>query len=67
MLANGKRLVTLHDARAVVLDVFGSVNTRSGALGHAIRRLLTVAESGKRVDIAEAATMLERVLSAASR
>ena len=63
-LANGQKLKSLDDARTVILDVFGSVNARSGALDHAIRLLLTAAETGKRDDIAAAATAIERVLRA---
>ena len=61
-LANGQKLKSLDDARTVMLDVFGSVNARSGALDHAIRLLLTAAETGKRDDIEAAATAIERVL-----
>ena len=61
-LANGQKLKSLDDARTVILDVFGSVNARSGALDHAIRLLLTAAETGKRDDIAAATTAIERVL-----
>ena len=35
-LANGRKLKSLDDARTVILDVFGSVNARSGALDHVI-------------------------------
>jgi hypothetical protein len=58
------KLTTLADARTAVLDVFGSVNTRSGALDHASRRLLAAAESGKRADIVAATDQIERVLRA---
>ena len=61
-LANGQKLKSLDDARTVILDVFGSVNARSGALDHAIRLLLSAAETGKRADIEAAATAIERVL-----
>ena len=61
-LANGRKLKSLDDARTVILDGFGSVNARSGALDHAIRLLLTAAETGKRDDIAAATTAIERVL-----
>ena len=61
-LANGQKLKSLDDARTVILDVFGSVNARSGALDHAIRLLLTAAETGKLDDIAAATTAIERVL-----
>ena len=64
VLDNGTKLATLSDARALVLDVFGSVNARSGTLDAAIERLMQAASSGKRTDIAEATASLERVLRA---
>jgi hypothetical protein len=54
-LADGWQVKSLHDARELLLDVFGSVNARSGALDHAIRLLLRAAETGKRDDVAAAA------------
>ena len=59
-LADGAQIKSLHDARAVLLDV--SVNARSGALDHAIRFLLLAAETGKRDDVAAATELTERVL-----
>ena len=61
-LADGNKLVTLRDAANVLLYVFGSVNTRPGALDHASRRLLTAATSGTRADIEAATDQLEIVL-----
>ena len=57
-LADGAQVKSLHDARAVLLDV--SVNARSGALDHAIRFLLLAAETGKRDDVAAATELAER-------
>ena len=62
MLADGTRLVTLRDAANVLLEVFGSVNARSGALDRSTRLLLTAAETCKRGDIAAATEAIERVL-----
>jgi hypothetical protein len=59
-LANGRHLKPLHAARTALLDVFGSVNVRSG--DHATRRLLAAAESGKSDDIAAVTDAIERVL-----
>jgi hypothetical protein len=64
VLKNGTKLGTLHDARTLVLDVFGSVNARGGALDHTIRKLLAAAESGKRADIADATDSLVRLFQA---
>ena len=61
-LADGRQLKSLHDARELVLDVFGSVNARSGALGHAIKLMLAAAESGGKQNIAAATDQIERVL-----
>jgi hypothetical protein len=44
--------------------VFGSVEAKSGALGHAIRLLLLAAETGKGADIETATDQIERVLRA---
>ena len=46
--------------RALLLEVFG--NARSGALDHAIRLLITAAETGKHDDIAAVTDAIERVL-----
>ena len=59
-LADGRQLKSLHDARELVL--FGSVNARSGALGHAIILMLAAAESGGKQNIAAATDQIERVL-----
>ena len=48
--------------RTVILDVFGSVNARSGALDHAIRLLLLAAQTGMCADIQSATVQIERVL-----
>jgi len=58
-LADGAQVKSLHDARTVLLDV--SVNARSGALDHAIRLLITAAETGKHDDIAASADELMEV------
>ena len=63
-LRDSKKLITLRDAANVLLYVFGSETTRSGALDHASRLLLTAAESGKRADIKAATEQIERVLRA---
>jgi hypothetical protein len=62
VLGDGTKLVTLRDAANVLLEVFGSVNARSGALDHTIRLLLLAAETGKRADAAAATDRIERVL-----
>ena len=64
VLADGTKLVTLRDAANVLLEVFGSVNTRSGALDHTIQRLLAAATTGKHADIAAATDSIERALQA---
>ena len=61
-LADGRHLKSLHDARTALLDVFGSDNARSGALDHAIRLLLTAAETRECADVAAATEQIERVL-----
>jgi hypothetical protein len=61
-LADGTELITLRDAANTLLDVFGSVNARSGVPDHAIRFLLVAAETGKRADIAAATDSIERLL-----
>ena len=53
VLDNGERLATLADARAVILSVFGSVNAKSGFLGHTIGCVLAAAERGGKQRIAE--------------
>jgi hypothetical protein len=64
VLADGTKLVTLRDAANVLLEVFGSVNARSGALDHTIQRLLAAATTGKHADIAAATDSIERALRA---
>ena len=64
VLADGTKLVTLRDAANVLLDVFGSVNARSGVLDHTIQRLLAAATTGKHADITAATDAIERVLRA---
>ena len=59
-LTDGMQVRSLHDARTVLLDVFGSA--RSGALDNAIRFLLLAAETGKRDDVAAATEQTERLL-----
>jgi hypothetical protein len=54
--------VALRDARAVVLDTFGSINARSGFLDHVITLLFAVADSGKRTYIAAATDVIEHLL-----
>jgi hypothetical protein len=61
-LADGWQVKSLHDARELLLDVFGSVNARSGALDHAIRLLLRAAETRKRADTAAATDAIERLM-----
>jgi hypothetical protein len=39
--------------RTVILDVFGSVNARSGALDHAIRLLLLAAQTARRYRVGD--------------
>jgi hypothetical protein len=64
VLVNGNELVTLRDAANLLLEVFGSVNARYGALDYTIQRLLKAAETGKRADIEAATGSIERVLRA---
>jgi hypothetical protein len=61
-LKDRRQLKSLHDARTVLLDVFGSVNARSGVIDHAIQLLLAAADSGKRADVAAATDAIERLL-----
>jgi hypothetical protein len=61
VMLKGRQLNSLHDARELVLDLFGSVNARSGALDHAIKLLLAATESGN-ADVGAATDALERVL-----
>jgi hypothetical protein len=58
------QLVTLRDAANVLLEVFGSVNARYGALDYIIQRLLQAAKTGKRADIEAATDPLARPASA---
>ena len=50
-LADGRALAALKDAADLLLDVFGSVNARSGVLDAGIARLMQAATTGKRADI----------------
>ena len=61
---NGNELVTLRDAANVLLEVFGSVNARYGALDYTIQRLLKAAETSNRADLEAATDSIERVLRA---
>jgi hypothetical protein len=61
MLDDGRQLRTLDDARAVIIEVYGSVNVRFGILNDVISLLLTAAEKGKRDDIAAVTDAIERV------
>jgi hypothetical protein len=61
-LADGRWLITLQHAADLLLDVFGSANARSGAFDHAIELLIEAATSGKRTDVEEATSAVERVL-----
>jgi len=51
VLLDGTELVTLRDAANALLDVFGSVNARSGEPDNATRLLLLAAKTGRRPDI----------------
>src|SRR6187549_1111407 len=55
VLADGRRLSTLKDAADLLLDVFSSVNARSGALDDALGSLIRAATTGRSEDT-EAAT-----------
>ena len=50
VLDDGRQLRTLDDARAVIIEVYGSANVRFGVLNDVIRLLLTAAKKGKRDD-----------------
>jgi hypothetical protein len=50
VLEDGRALLTLQDAANLLLETFGTVNTRGGALDHAIAELIVAATTGKRVD-----------------
>ena len=63
VLKDGRRLRTMQEAADVVLDVFGSVNARSGHIDSTIARLIDAAGSGKRSDIAKFTDSLQRLLS----
>ena len=65
VLADGTELVTLRDAANALLDVFGSVNARSGEPDNATRLLLIAAKTGKRPDIVAATEAVERVIAIA--
>ena len=65
--ADGTELVTLRDAANVLLDVFGSVNARSGEPDNATRLLLLAAKTGRRPDITAATDAVKRALAVAGR
>jgi len=67
VLADGTELVTLRDAANALLDVFGSVNARSGEPDNATRLLLLAAKTGKHHDIAAATAAVKRALAVAGR
>jgi hypothetical protein len=62
MLDGGRQLRTLGDIRAVIIEVYGSMNVRFGVLNDVIRLLITAAEKGKRDDVAAVTNAIERVL-----
>jgi len=57
MLDDGRQLRTLDDVRAVIIEVYGSVNVRFGVLNDVIRLLFTAAEKGKRDDVVDLAKL----------
>ena len=61
MLDDGRQLRTLDDVRAVIIEVYGSMNVRFSVLNDVIRLLLTAAEKGKRDDVAAVTDAIERV------
>ena len=61
VLDDGRQLRTLDDARAVIIEVYGSANVRFGVLNDVIRLLLTAAKKGKRDDIVAVTDAIERV------
>jgi hypothetical protein len=63
-LKDGTTLVTLADAADMLSGKFGNVSAWDYLLEAAIQRLSFAATTGKRADIAEATTMVERVLQA---
>ena len=65
VLADGTELVTLRHAANALLDVFGSVNARSGEPDNATRLLLLAAKTGRRPDIATATDAVKRALAIA--
>jgi len=67
VLADGTELVTLRDAANALLDVFGSVNERSGEPDNATRLLLLAAKTGRRPDITAATDAVKRALAVAGR
>jgi len=67
VLADGTELVTLRDAANALLDVFGSVNARSGEPDNATRLLLIAAKTGKHHAIAAATAAVKQVLTVAGR
>ena len=67
VLADGTELVTLRDAANALLDVFGSVNARSGEPDNSTRLLLIAAKTGKHYAIAAATAAVKQVLTVAGR
>ena len=61
MLDDGRQLRALGDVRAVIIEVYGSMNVRFSVLNDVIRLLLTAAGSGKRDDVAAVTDAIERV------
>jgi len=62
VLADGRRLRTLKDAADLLLDVFSSVNARSGALDDALGSLIRAATTGRSEDNEAATDAIERAL-----
>ena len=62
VLADGRRLRTLKDAADLLLDVFSSVNARSGALDDALGSLIRAATTGRSEDTEAATDAIERAL-----
>jgi hypothetical protein len=61
-LKDGKRLLTLKDARSVLLDYFANV-IHSEPLAYAGGLLIKAAETGDRADIEAATDQIERALA----
>jgi hypothetical protein len=63
-LKDGTTLTTLADAANILTDRFGSITAWGYLLEVAVQRLMLAATTGKRTDIADATTSVERVLQA---